>query len=147
MHENLMNTKRTRKPAISVCRSDHDRLSSLAEVLYSRNPAVAEELLAELDRARVVEDSKLKPAIARIGSTLHYSTDIGDTRSVTLVFPKHADISKGYVSILTPIGVALLGLSPGQSIDWTSTNGERHKLTVDSVDQAEAGQADLRSTS
>ena len=130
-----MSNRRSRKPAISVCQSDYHRLSSLAEAFYARNPAVAEELLSELDRARVVDDAKLKPDTARIGSTLHYSTDTGDERNVTLVFPKYADISRGYVSILTPIGVALLGLSPGQSIDWTSTLGERHRLTVNRVSQ------------
>jgi regulator of nucleoside diphosphate kinase len=130
-----MKTKRTRKPAISICRSDHDRLSSLAEAFYSRNPALTEELLGELDRARIVDDFKLKATVARLGSTLHYSTNTGDERSVTLVLPKDADISTGCVSILTPIGVALLGLSPGQSIDWILTNGERRKLTVDVVSQ------------
>ncbi|GGB80009.1 nucleoside diphosphate kinase regulator [Henriciella pelagia] len=133
-----MSNRRSRKPAITVCQTDFDRLSSLAEALHARNPAVAEELLGELDRARIVDDAKLKPYTARIGSTLHYSTDTGDERNVTLVLPKDADISKGYVSILTPIGVALLGLAPGQSIDWTSTHGERHKLTVNRVSQEQA---------
>lgn len=130
-----MNSTHTRKPAITLCRSDHERLTSLADASVGRYPAIAEFLLDELDRARIVEDDELESEFARLGSTLHYTTDHGNTVSVTLVLPKYADISRGYVSILTPIGVALLGLSPGQSIDWITNHGVRHTLTVNQVTQ------------
>jgi regulator of nucleoside diphosphate kinase len=135
-HETIMSSKRNRTPAITVCRSDYDQLTSLADASFPRHPAVSELLLGELDRARIVDDVNLRPDIARIGSTLDYSTDQGYALSVTLVLPKYADISRGFVSILTPIGVALLGLSPGQSIDWLTTNGARHTLTIARVSQA-----------
>lgn len=136
-----MNSRKTRKPAISICQSDHQRLSDLADSMYNRNPSVADELLGELDRARVVDDTKLRLGIARMGSILTYCTEAGDRRTVTLVFPGQADISQGRVSILTPIGVALIGLKANQSIDWKSTNGERHRLTVESVEEKPAQDA------
>lgn len=127
-------TKRQRKPAITTTRSDHDRLSRLAESYISRNPQVAEELLAELDRARIVEDGRIPADVVRMGSTLRFTSDLGEDRQVTLVFPGEADIAEGKVSVLTPIGVALIGLSTGQSIDWTARDGRVHRLTVETVE-------------
>jgi regulator of nucleoside diphosphate kinase len=142
-----MSSKHSGKPAISVCQSDFDLLSALADAFYAHNPSVAEELLAELDRARVIDDDAFPSTVARIGSTLRYSADTGDKRLATLVLPKYADISKGYVSILTPIGVALLGLSPGQSIEWISPHGDRHTLTVENVGQIDSNQPGFTSAS
>lgn len=125
--------KRHRKPAITTTRSDHERLSRLAESYLARNPQVAEELLAELDRARVVGDGRIAADVVRMGSTLRFTSDLGEDRQVTLVFPGEADIAEGKVSVLTPIGAALIGLSAGQSIDWTARDGRVHRLTVESV--------------
>ncbi|MBX9451874.1 MAG: nucleoside diphosphate kinase regulator [Mesorhizobium sp.] len=130
--------KKHRKPAISMTRSDHERLSLLAESFAERNPAVAEQLFAELDRARLVADGRLGDNIVRMGSTLRFTTDAGEDRTVTLVFPGEADIAAGKISILTPIGAALIGLSAGQSIDWASRDGRSHLLTVESVGEAAA---------
>ena len=121
------------KPSIVVAQSDHRRLTGLAETALARSPEVSEQLFAELDRARVEPDHRVGPGIVRMGSTVGYRTDGGEARTVTLVFPGEADISAGKVSILTPIGVALLGLSARQSIDWIARDGRRHLLTVESV--------------
>ena len=69
-----------------------------------------------------------------MGSTLRFTSDGGEDRRVTLVFPGEADIAEGKISILTPIGVALIGLSAGQSIDWTARDGRTHRLTVETVE-------------
>lgn len=127
-------SRTNRKPTIIVSRTDSERLWRLAESFADRNRAVAEELLAELDRAKVVEDGRLAADVIRMGSAVRFTSDLGEDRNVTLVFPGEADIAEGKVSILTPIGVALLGLSAGQSIDWTARDGRIHRLTVESVD-------------
>lgn len=132
-------TKSRRKPAIAMAQSDHDRLSRLAESLAERNPAVADELFAELDRARIVADHQLRADVVRMGTTLRFTTDAGEDRTVTLVFPNEADIEQGKISVLTPIGVALIGLSARQSIDWTARDGRVHRLTVEEVGPAAAG--------
>lgn len=126
--------KRQRKPAISITRSDYERLSRLAQSYASRNPDVADELLAELDRARVVEDGRIASKTVRMGSTLRFTSDLGEDMRVTLVFPGEADIAERKISILTPIGAALIGLSAGQSIDWTARDGRVHRLKVESVE-------------
>ncbi|MGF9566809.1 nucleoside diphosphate kinase regulator [Neorhizobium sp. BT27B] len=126
--------KTHRKPAIVVTRYDHERLSRLAESHAARHPKVSDELLAELDRARIVEDGKIGVAVIRMGSTLRFTSDLGQDRTVTLVFPGEADIAAGKVSVLTPIGAALIGLSAGQSIGWTARDGQVHRLTVEAVE-------------
>jgi len=121
------------KPPITIARSDHDRLWGLAEGVSDRNPDVSSQLLAELDRAEIVPDEHIKANVVRMGSILRFTTDTGEDRTITLVFPNEADISAGKVSILTPIGAALIGLSAGQSIDWTGRDGHPHRLAVESV--------------
>ena len=125
---------KTRKPLITLSRTEHDRLWKLAESYADRSPEVSETLLLELERARIVEDGRIADGIVRMGSTVRFTSDLGEDRRVTLVFPGEADIAQGKISILTPIGVALIGLSSGQSIDWTARDGRTHRLTVEAVD-------------
>lgn len=131
-----------RKPAITVCRSDHAKLSDLAAAAEAGSPDVADVLFDELDRARIVPDGSLPARIARIGSTVEYKPDTGDARTVTLVLPGQADIAAGRISILTPIGTALIGLAAGQTIGWTARDGRRHDLTVLAVRQPEPARAE-----
>ena len=123
-----------RKPAIELTRSDHARLWHLADSCSAKDPAVADELLGELERARVVEDDQIGANVIRMGSSLQFTTTSGEDRTVMLVFPAEADIAQGKVSILTPIGAALIGLSAGQSIDWTARDGRIYQLTVEVVE-------------
>ncbi|MGO4558243.1 nucleoside diphosphate kinase regulator [Mesorhizobium sp. 2RAF21] len=124
------NTKTRRKPNIRISQSDYARLSALASTMAARNPDASDELLAEIERARVVADGWVSAATVRMGSTVTFKPDTGDRKTVTLVYPGDADISEGKVSILTPIGTALIGLSAGQSIMWTARDGRRHELLV-----------------
>jgi len=125
-----MNTTNCGKPSIVVRQTDHARLTSLALAAPGRDLDVAEELLIELDRADVVEDDRFPPDAVAVGSTVSYRTEGGARRSVTLCYPGLADIERSMVSVLTPIGAALLGLSPGQQIEWSGRDGQSHMLTV-----------------
>ena len=80
-------------------------------------------------------DKKLADDIVRMGSTVRYSTDTGRDRIVTLVYPGHADIALGKISVLTPVGTALIGLRLGQSISWATRDGKTGVLTVTAVTQ------------
>ena len=121
---------RRRKPPITLCQTDHEKLSRLALSVAERNQAMFDALQSELERARVVPDARLSKDVVRMGSTLRYSTDSGEARTVTLVFPAEADISAGRISILTPIGAALIGLSAGQTIEFQTPAGGWRSLTV-----------------
>ncbi len=129
-----MNTTFPEMPAIVVSTADQRRLTQLALDSLNRTPDVAAELLAEMERAEVVDP--VPASVVRMGSIVSFSDDEGRRREVTLVFPGKADIGAGRVSILTPIGTALIGLAEGQSIAWTTRDGRRRALTVISVQPA-----------
>lgn len=122
--------KNPRKPSIVIGKTDHERLNNLALATADRLPEISDGLLLELERARVVTDASMPRNVVGMGSTVVYETDTGDARRVTLVFPKDADISEGKISVLTPIGTALLGLAAGQTMGWTARDDRRHKLRV-----------------
>ena len=131
-------SREPRKPPIVISRSDHERLMRLAPTGSGREAQAADELFDELARARIVPDDRLPSDVVRLGAALRFRTDTGQERRVTLVFPEEADIAQGKVSVLTPIGAALIGLSAGQSIDWKARDGRTHLLTVESVEGAGA---------
>ena len=122
------------KPPIIVRETEHARLTSLALAAPGRALDVADELLGELERARIVPDTKFPANAVGLGSTVSYETEAGQARTVTLCYPHEADIAHSMVSIMTPIGVALLGLTPGQAIDWTARDGHVHRLIIRSVE-------------
>ena len=121
-------------PEIVVGGTDHARLTSLANAAFDTVPDTAEELLSELERARVVADEAVPRDVVRMGSLVEFES-AGDRKRVTLVFPPEADIAAGKVSVLTPVGAALIGLAKGQSIAWTARDGTSHALTIRSVEQ------------
>lgn len=123
-----------RLPKISVTEREFESLSRLANAALDRLPDVAEELLHELGRARIVAETAAKPDVVRMNSTVLFRQEDGAERRVTLVYPAEADISEGRVSIMTPIGTALIGLSVGQSITWANRAGKRQQLTIVAVD-------------
>ncbi|OQM76561.1 nucleoside diphosphate kinase regulator [Manganibacter manganicus] len=131
------NIKARRKPNIRIMRTDHARLSALAEATAARNPDISDELFAELDRARVINDADAPADLIRMGSVVTYKPDSSEARTVTLVFPVDADIEQNRISILTPIGTALIGLSAGQAINWIARDGRRHELSVVAVTQSQ----------
>ncbi|MGW6779076.1 nucleoside diphosphate kinase regulator [Brucella pseudogrignonensis] len=133
-----MSEKNRKKPKIVVSDIDHERLTILAGNASEKLEEVAEELMQELDRAKVVPQKKLPADVVRMGSTVEFRSNDGHERKVTLVYPGEADIAQGKISILTPIGTALIGLTPGQSMSWTARDGKAHELSVISVINAEA---------
>ncbi|WIM09920.1 nucleoside diphosphate kinase regulator [Enhydrobacter sp.] len=126
-----------RKPKIIVSDIDYKRLAGLAAAAQARLPEVADVLQSELERAQVVATDCVPSDVVRMGSAVEFRSDNGQQRCVTLVFPGEENISQGRISVLTPIGAALIGLSPGQSITWTTRDGRQHELTVMRVEQPE----------
>lgn len=128
-----MTLKKTgrKKPRITLTAMDHERLLQLAEAAANTIPDVAAELMEELDRAHVLPKGRHAVDVVCMGSEVEFRDDItGRAQTVILVYPNEADIAQGKISILTPIGTALIGLPVGQSIDWTTRNGETKRLTV-----------------
>jgi regulator of nucleoside diphosphate kinase len=123
------------KPPIVVSDRDHEHLTRLADGLAQRHPVLAEMLRDEMDRATVLPLNTVPREVVQMGSLVEFRLDTGETKRATLIFSGKADFAEGQVSILTPLGTALIGLSPGQSMTWTSRDGREHRLTVVSVEQ------------
>jgi regulator of nucleoside diphosphate kinase len=88
----------------------------------------------ELDRAVVVPSAAVPADVATMNSRVRYTDESdGVQRTVSLVYPLHANAAEGKVSVLAPVGTALLGLSAGQSIEWDFPDGSRRRLKVEEV--------------
>lgn len=124
-------------PRLILGVEDHGKLMTMANGISGPMANVADQLMNELDRARVVAQSKLPEDAVRPGSVVSFTTTDGFDRTYQLVFPGEADITSGKVSVLTPIGAALIGLREGQSIPWTARDGRRLSLTVVRVGQGQ----------
>lgn len=126
-----MTQTRRRAPRVTIDQSHLADLESLAEGAMDRSPQVADKLFEELSRARIVDSGKLPANVVTIGNTVTYRDETtGAERTVTLVYPREADISQNRVSVVTPIGVALLGLTEGASFSWEARNNVTHQLTI-----------------
>ncbi|MFI8746140.1 nucleoside diphosphate kinase regulator [Pseudomonas sp. NPDC077186] len=132
-------------PAITITRLDLQRLERLLDSLEDFGPGAA-ALQAELDRAEVVGHDEVPAGVVTMNSRVHCREEgSGKDYHLTLVYPQDAG-GEGTVSILAPIGCALLGLSVGQHIDWPAPGGKLLKLTLLAVEyQPEAaGEYQLR---
>ncbi|SCY57857.1 nucleoside diphosphate kinase regulator [Microvirga guangxiensis] len=126
-----MTNKASAKPRITLTAADHDKLSVLANAAAHTMPEVAAALSEELDRAHILAKGRQPADTVCMGCMVEFRDDMtGRVQTVTLVYPNEADISRGRISVLTPIGTALIGLPVGKSIDWTTRTGETKRLTV-----------------
>lgn len=102
------------------------------------------DLAEELDRAIVVPSDRIREDTVTMHSRVIYRDEnTGMTREVELVYPDEADPMAGRVSVLAPVGCALLGLRAGQAIDWDLPGGKVHRLRVERVlSQPRRGDAD-----
>lgn len=126
-------------PEIIVGQEEHRRLTVLALAGTGHSAEVADSLLHELERASVLPDQYVPSDVVRMGSHVRFRTSEGDQREVELVFPIDADIGRQRISVLTPVGAALLGLRRGQSITWLTRDGRKQVLTVLAVRPPRAG--------
>ncbi|NYZ15077.1 nucleoside diphosphate kinase regulator [Azospirillum sp. RWY-5-1] len=123
-------------PAITLTAADHSRLSALVETVADTAPDVYDYLSRELDRAAVTEVPDIAPSIVTMNAEVTFRDEsTGQCRRITLVYPGEADLENGRLSILTPIGAALIGVAEGRSIRWYDRQGEARTLTVLEVER------------
>ncbi|WP_417260774.1 nucleoside diphosphate kinase regulator [Celeribacter sp.] len=127
-----------RRPKIVLSSTRLAELEALSEGMMRRNPELAEQLIEELGRARIVTPARLRPDVVDLGRDVTYhDEETGKDHTVTLVLPQDADISSGRISIMTPIGVALIGLAEGAVFHWETRGGKRRELKVLKVSPVE----------
>lgn len=133
---NRTSYKRVELPPISLNENDLERLRNLADAASDKFPRTAEFLAREVERANILDPGHSLPGLIMMGSGVTFRDDAtGKTRRVTLVYPHEADIDDNKISVLTPIGAALIGLSVSQSIEWQTQTGHWRSLTVLDVRQ------------
>ncbi|UPK27552.1 nucleoside diphosphate kinase regulator [Bradyrhizobium sp. 195] len=135
---NFETTTRREQPAlppIKITEDESRRLSSLANSTMELFPHVAQFLARELERATVTEENDLRGVI-RMGSKVTYRDDVtGASREIVLVYPHEANIELNRISLLTPVGAALIGLSVGQRIEFETPDTRTRGLTVLAVSE------------
>lgn len=111
-------------------------LARIQSSMKKLNTEVAEFLQDELDRATVLADEDLPDNVVNMGSTVTFrDIESGQSSRCTLVYPHQADAAQQRISVLAPVGAALIGLSAGVTIDWPGPGGKMRTLEVVSVEQ------------
>jgi regulator of nucleoside diphosphate kinase len=118
-------------PSALAAEETVDHLEALVEGAAARMPELADRLLDELSRARILPAARIPADVVGIGSRVTWRDETtGQEQTATLVWPEEADIDAGRASVLTPIGVALIGLKAGSRFQWETRGGESRNLTV-----------------
>jgi regulator of nucleoside diphosphate kinase len=125
--------KKQSRPDIEVTNAQYDRLLELADVARGRSPG-AQCLSEELERAKVV--GKLGARTVGVNDVVTFEYDGLYYYDVQLVYPKEADFKHRRLSVLTPVGAMLLGLSEGQSIHWYGADKRSHRVSIEKVSKA-----------
>lgn len=125
-----MSKKDYKRPPIVIAEDEHERLTSLALAALDRAPG-AVDLFLELSRAKTVK--ALPEHVVGVGSVATFEYDGSSYREYELVDPHRADIAARRISVLTPVGAMLLGLSQGQTIEWVGPDNRAHKVVVENV--------------
>lgn len=121
---------------IFITEDDFERLSRLLEGTRRRNPRDREHvdrLASELDRAHIVTSIEIPVDVVRMGSQVAVrDLDTGAIIVFTVVFPSEADIDHGKLSVLAPLGTAVLGYREGDLIEW-QVPGRTRRLHIERV--------------
>lgn len=118
-------------PPLIIDEADYDYLYRLAESAAEETPDVGDYLLEEVSRARLLPSDEMPSDVVRFGAWVTYQ-DLasGEERRVQLVYPKQADASHARISVVSPLGAALIGLSVGQTISWHVPQRVERRLKV-----------------
>ena len=120
-----------RSPPIILGQTDADRIAALVRQIETTQPQLADLLLGELERADIRLDAAVPADTVTMEAFVEFLDEAhGTTRTVQLVYPSQADIAANRISVLTPVGAGLLGLSEGQSIVWPDRAGRERPLKI-----------------
>lgn len=127
--------ERAASPRLTITEQDYERLTGVIERYDSgRQPEPAELLDAELARAKVVPQGKVPADVVTMRSRVVIEdTSTGRSREFTLAYPEEADAGQARLSVLAPVGTAVLGLKVGDEIAWKLPGGATTTLRVVSI--------------
>lgn len=125
----------TAKQALVISERDYKNLLLLID---KYDTPAAEALDDEIGRAKIVSDASLPDNVVAMDSLVTFiDLDTAEESTVNLVYPENANIQQMKISVLSPVGTALIGLRVGGKIDWPLPNGKIRHLQVVAVTQAE----------
>ena len=132
-----------KEATIYVTKIDRERLGKLIEIARERDGEVNREYLnrleEELERAETVEPQEVSPDVITMRSKVRLKDlRTGEEVVYSLVFPTEADFSAGKISVLAPIGTAMLGYREGSVIEWHVPSGLRRLKVEEILYQPEA---------
>lgn len=133
---------------IFITEQDRHRLQELIDVGRARpngHASYIDALEREVSRSCVVERDAIASDVVTMNSRVRLrDMDSGDTEIYTLVYPSMADPAENRISVLAPVGTAIMGSRAGDVIEWPVPAGRRRLLVEEVVYQPEkAGAADL----
>jgi regulator of nucleoside diphosphate kinase len=122
------------KPEIIISSIDAERLEKLLDSLPNDGFPGREDLEEELDRAKIVAPEDVPPTVVTMNSTIRFQIKSSNEEfCLTLVYPQDGDAGGGKISILAPVGSALLGLSQGDEIEWPKPGGGKIRVRIEEV--------------
>ncbi|EMR13820.1 GreA/GreB family elongation factor [Methylophaga lonarensis MPL] len=122
------------KPNIIVSEQDAERLDKLLASLPEKEFSAREALEAELDRAEILPSTEMPNDVVTMNSTVRFRVSSSkDDFCLTLVYPKDMDDSGNKISILAPVGSALLGLRQGDEIEWPGSDGRVMQVRIEEI--------------
>lgn len=122
------------RPEIVLSSLDSERLYSLIDSLPKNSVPSIDELEEELSRAKIVEPKEIPSSIVTMNSTVRFFVESSQKEfELTLVYPKNVDSNGKTISILAPVGSALLGLSIGDQIEWPKPGGGFLKVKITGI--------------
>ncbi|MCE7951708.1 MAG: nucleoside diphosphate kinase regulator [Xanthomonadales bacterium PRO7] len=123
-----------KKPKLIISSLDAERLEKLIDALPDAAFPGKKDLEGELARAQIVQPKDVPPTVVTMNSTVRFAVESSqDEFQLTLVYPKDIDTSGEKISILAPVGSALLGLSQGDEIEWPRPGGGVLRVRIKEV--------------
>lgn len=119
---------------IVVSSLDLERIDALLDMPAYRNVPALTALRDELERATIVDPEQVPADVVTMNSTARVVDESSNEEyQLTLVYPRDADGDPGKVSVLAPVGSAILGLRVGQTIQWPMPGGRQLVLRIAAI--------------
>lgn len=125
---------------IILTKADKKRLEALLSSINTERdpPWYVVALRNEIARAQVVDPKEVPADVVTINSTIQVRRGSNESTTYTIVYPEHSDIASGYISVLSPMGLALVGACVGDEVEWDTPAGPRRYVIEKLIYQPES---------
>ena len=103
----------------------------IKHILSFQSSSEFENLEIELERAKIIDESDVPKGLVTMNTKFKFEVmQEKKTMVVTIVYPEDANFAEGLISVLAPLGSALIGLQVGQEINWMFPDGKVKRLKI-----------------